>query len=80
MADSNNIINLFSRALTQPSVVQQTTAVKPVANGNPFNPFVTKSENMYDNYAKNKPVKGGYFAGYYNNKPNVVGQRLFIEA
>ena len=32
-----------------------------------------------NNYAKNRPVKGGYFAGYYNGKPNIVGQRLFVE-
>ena len=28
---------------------------------------------------QNRPVSGGYFAGYYNNKPNIVGQRLFLE-
>lgn len=44
------------------------------------NPFVaTKGANPFANYAKNKPVAGGYFAGYYNNKPNIVGQRLFVE-
>ena len=31
-------------------------------------------------FAVNKPVKGGYFAGYYNGKQNIVGRRLFIEA
>ena len=53
--------------------------VKPV-DSNPFNPnpFVTKTVDM-NNYAKNRPVKGGYFAGYYNGKPNIVGQRLFVE-
>ena len=46
---------------------------------NPFeNPFLTTSSSR--NYAVNKPVKGGYFAGYYNGKPNIVGKRLFIEA
>ena len=30
-------------------------------------------------YAQNKPVKGGYFAGYYNGKQNIVGRRLFVE-
>ena len=24
-------------------------------------------------------VKGGYFAGYYNGKQNIVGRRLFVE-
>ncbi len=32
-----------------------------------------------ENYAKNTPVQGGYFAGYYNGKPNIVGRKLFIE-
>ena len=31
-------------------------------------------------YGQNRPVVGGYFAGYYNNQPNIVGRRLFIEA
>ena len=30
-------------------------------------------------YGKNRPVTGGYFAGYYNGKPNIVGAKLFIE-
>ena len=30
-------------------------------------------------YGKNQPVRGGYFAGYYNVKPNIVGKRLFLE-
>ena len=25
-------------------------------------------------------IIGGYFAGYYNNQPNIVGRRLFVEA
>ena len=33
--------------------------------------------NQY--YAQNRPVKGGYFAGYYNGKQNIVGRRLFVE-
>ena len=46
--------------------------------GNPFgNPFV--NSRSYSGYAKNRPVAGGYFAGYYNNKPNIVGQRLCLE-
>ena len=53
---------------------------------NPFasysaNPFVTSYEsNQNPYYGKNRPVAGGYFAGYYNGKPNIVGTRLFIEA
>ena len=32
------------------------------------------------NYGKNMPIPGGYFAGYYNEKPNIVGRKLYIEA
>lgn len=45
--------------------------------GNPFISSAATSKSEF--YAKNKPVQGGYFAGYYNGKPNIVGQRLFIE-
>ncbi len=57
----------------------QTALIKQNSNYNPFeNPFIqTPSRNTY---AVNRPVKGGYFAGYYNGKPNIVGRRLFIEA
>lgn len=57
-----------------------TQSVTSVSSGyNPFeNPFVQTPQR--NNYAINKPVKGGYFAGYYNGKPNIVGRRLFIEA
>jgi len=77
-----NIVNLLSKAF-MPNTVQRSTAVMPVSN-NPFaNPFVTssaKSNNNYSSYAKNAPVQGGYFAGYYNGRANIVGQRLFVEA
>lgn len=60
-----------------------TQAVRPVTtSNNPFaNPFVSSSNDSpaQNTYGKNKPVMGGYFAGYYNGKPNIVGQRLFIE-
>ena len=76
------IVNLLTKALMSgPSV--QTNPITPVkGNSNPFaqangNPFV--SSNTFVNYGQNKPVPGGYFAGYYNNKPNIVGRRLFIE-
>ena len=74
----SNLVNLIGRAFQPP----QVTSIKPsVSSNNPFgNPFVQDNKNAkYDFYGKNKPVNGGYFAGYYNGKPNVVGQRLFIE-
>jgi hypothetical protein len=75
-----NIVSLLSKAF-MPSAVNRTTAVR-VTSSNPFaNPFVTQaSQNRFASYAKNNPGQGGYFAGYYNNRPNIVGQRLFIEA
>lgn len=75
-----NIVNLFSKAITT-KTVQKSTAITKVNTGNPFaNPFVTASNtNSFATYAKNKPVKGGYFAGYHNGKANIVGQRLFVE-
>lgn len=76
-----NIVSMFSKAF-MPNSVKRSTAIKPVST-NPFaNPFVSDSnnKNYYASYAKNKPVQGGYFAGYYNGRANIVGQRLFVEA
>ncbi len=76
-----NIVNLLSQVLT-PMQVQTTTPVV-TKSSNPFNnnPFVSYNGHRYDSgsYAKNNPVKGGYFAGYYNGKQNIVGRRLFVE-
>jgi hypothetical protein len=77
-----NLVNFFSGA-----IVNQTQSTKMVSNvqatgGNPFaNPFLENSStNSSRNfYGKNNPLKGGYFAGYYNGQPNIVGRRLFIE-
>lgn len=73
------IVNLLSQMF-----VSQTTQVSaPVSrvSSNPYsnNPFVNYNGNSLNAYAKNAPVRGGYFAGYYNGKQNIVGQRLFIE-
>ena len=74
-----NIVNFLSRAFSTSSM-QTSTAVVPVSK-NPFsNPFVTSETNGYSSYAKNNPVQGGYFAGYYNGRANIVGKRLFVEA
>jgi len=74
-----NIVSFLSRALTT-SAVTSSTAVSTVSN-NPFgNPFVSsQGKGNYSSYAKNNPVKGGYFAGYHNGRANIVGQRLFLE-
>ena len=75
------IVNLLSQMF-----VSQTTQVSaPVSrvSSNPYsnNPFVNYNGNSFSSryYAQNKPVKGGYFAGYYNGKQNIVGRRLFVE-
>lgn len=78
------LVNFLGRTL-QP---RTTTPVKKIEL--PQNPFASQSSgnpfvNSYRGennpfYGKNRPVSGGYFAGYYNGKPNIVGTRLFIEA
>jgi len=73
------IVSLLTKVLV-PSTNNALTTTQGTltASGNPFgNPFV--NSRSYTGYAQNKPVAGGYFAGYYNNKPNIVGQRLFLE-
>ncbi len=69
------IVNLLSQIFVPQQVPVRTPAVN-----NPYgnNPFVNYKGNSL-NYAKNNPVRGGYFAGYYNGKQNIVGRRLFIE-
>ena len=76
----NLIANMLVPAKTGAVAAPVRTAVKTEAMNPCANPFVSvKGSNPFANYAKNKPVAGGYFAGYYNNKPNIVGQRLFVE-
>ena len=81
------LVNFLSRVLTsQPSF--QATEIRRTntrsSSSNPFasnNPFVNSNhDNPFATYGQNRPVAGGYFAGYYNNQPNIVGRRLFIEA
>ncbi len=76
------IVNLLTRVLTSSqttSITRTRTSSNPFASATGGNPFVTSSQNPFVNYGQNKPVVGGYFAGYYNNQPNIVGRRLFIE-
>ena len=77
------IVKLLANVLKSTPMVNTTGITK--ASSNPFaegtgNPFVTaQGSNPFADYGQNKPVPGGYFAGYYNNQPNIVGRRLFIE-
>ncbi len=74
-----NIVNLLAKAFSSQNV--QSKAVTRVSGSNPFASQPTfQSRYSYSSYAKNNPVQGGYFAGYYNGKANIVGQRLFVEA
>lgn len=81
------IVNFLTRVLTAQPSFQSRQIVKTntrSTSSNPFasnNPFVnSNSSNPFATYGQNRPVAGGYFAGYYNNQPNIVGRRLFIEA
>lgn len=76
------IVSLLTKVL--PSTNNATAVAQShtsAISGNPFgNPFVNVAgRSSFATYAQNRPVSGGYFAGYYNNKPNIVGQRLFVE-
>lgn len=77
------IVKLLANVLTSAPTVNTTSISR--TSSNPFaagagNPFVTaQNSNPFANYGENRPVPGGYFAGYYNNQPNIVGRRLFIE-
>lgn len=77
-----NIAGFIAKALNP----QKSTAIAPVrpTSANPFanqssNPFMSNTSVNSSFYGKNQPVRGGYFAGYYNGKPNIVGKRLFLE-
>ncbi len=76
-----NLVGFISKAL----VPTNTTAIAPIStSANPFatkstNPFMSNSSINSNLYGKNQPVRGGYFAGYYNGKPNIVGRKLFLE-
>jgi hypothetical protein len=76
---AGNLISLLS-GMFQASPVSVPVVTQVSRNPYSNNPFVNYNGNTITaNYGKNKPVRGGYFAGYYNGKQNIVGQRLFIE-
>ncbi|MBO8429876.1 hypothetical protein IAC76_00675 [Spirochaetes bacterium] len=78
---AGSLMSILQQVLV-PQPLQTTVPVKSTSS-NPFsnNPFVNYNGHTYNSatYAKNNPVRGGYFAGYYNGKQNIVGRRLFIE-
>jgi len=73
-----NILNRMSSVFAPPAQQTQKVVSKSVIE-NPFaSPFVNNQVKKQDFGWKNQPVMGGYFAGYYNGKPNIVGKRLFV--
>ena len=49
---------------------QHLNGLKPLKEGDYYVGLFSQCETKAE----------GYFAGYYNNQPNIVGRRLFIEA
>ena len=71
------LANVLAPAVHTPSISKSSTNPFAPVSGNPF--VMPQDSNPFATYGQNKPVAGGYFAGYYNNQPNIVGRRLFIE-
>ena len=79
----SNLVSIITKSLSSTN----TNAISQIApkSYNPFstkdneNPFLSTTFGTSGTYGKNQPVAGGYFAGYYNGKPNIVGRKLFIE-
>ena len=78
-----DLVSLITKSFQPPAVVKPvvTTNKNPFGNSENKNIFLSNSSfKGSENYGKNMPVSGGYFAGYHNDKPNIVGRKLFIEA
>ena len=79
----HSLATLITRSITANQVSTVTkTALKsnnPFGNNENENPFLSTTFGSSSFYGKNQPIAGGYFAGYYNGKPNIVGRKLFIE-
>ena len=80
MAD---LVSLLSNAFQPPRINTATAPVSAPVQQPSYsnNPFVNYNGNSYSSryYAQNRPVAGGYFAGYHNGRPNIVGRQLFVE-
>lgn len=79
----SNLVSMITKSLSSTSRVVAAPVVKknnnPFSNSENVNPFLSTTFGSSSTYGKNQPVAGGYFAGYYNGKPNIVGRKLFIE-
>jgi len=75
---TKNMISMINSVFQTPQASPTKTLPKSIME-NPFaSPFVGSAVNRHSFDGKNQPVKGGYFAGYYNGKKNVVGKKLFL--
>ncbi len=76
-----SLVNLLSNVFQAPQVTSTAPVIREASNPYGNNPFVSYNNKSFNTqyYAQNRPVKGGYFAGYYNGKQNIVGRRLFVE-
>lgn len=80
----SNLVSLINKSLNTTSSLTSVNKTS-IQNQNlnyakeNVNPFLNTSFGSGYSYGKNQPVAGGYFAGYYNGKPNIVGRKLFIE-
>ncbi len=73
-----SLINMVNAVFQTPQTTS-TQALPKNAIENPFaSPFLGTPFQKQSFSGKNQPVKGGYFAGYYNGKKNIVGARLFV--
>ena len=79
----SNLVSLLTKSLSTTSAASPIAPAaktnNPFTNTNNENPFLSATFGSSAYYGKNQPVQGGYFAGYYNSKPNIVGRKLFIE-
>ena len=78
-----NLANIVNTMFQPPQIKPAVTVNAPVASSSGNNPFagafLNNSPSRNEAYGKNMPFNGGFYAGDYNGKPNIVGSRLFIE-
>ncbi|MEI7474558.1 MAG: hypothetical protein WCK67_07225 [bacterium] len=78
-----NLASLVNSVFQQPQIKPAVNISAPIttsSSNNPFaSPFLNNTPARDNAYGKNMPFLGGFYAGDYNGKPNIVGSRLFIE-
>ena len=80
----SNLVSMITKSLGSAQTIStvnktQAKSYNPFGGNDNESPFLSTTYGQSSTYGKNQPVAGGYFAGYYNGKPNIVGRRLFIE-